>query len=89
MEYYDAAEKEPRPGRLHYDARRGVSVELQRPRGFVVIGRYTDDAQRERLRLENSFFAGLTILTYDDLIERAEQFLGFLQRYRNGDDPER
>jgi CheY-like chemotaxis protein len=86
MQYYDAAEREPRPGLLHYDARRGVSMELHRPRGFVVIGRYENAAERERLRLENSFLAGLTILTYDDLIERAEQLLGFLQRYRNGDD---
>ena len=26
------------------------------------------------------------LLTYDDLIERAEQHLAFLHRYRNGDD---
>jgi hypothetical protein len=42
--------------------------------------------EHERLRLENGFLAGLTILTYDDLIERAEQYLAFLVRYRNGDD---
>jgi len=52
----------------------------------VVIGRYKDAAERERLRLENSFLAGITVLTYDDLIERAEQFLLFLQQYRNGHD---
>jgi hypothetical protein len=86
MHYYDAATREPQPGKLHYDARRGVPVEIQRPRGYVVIGRYRDPAERERLRLENGFLAGLTVLTYDDLIERAEQFLSFLQRYRNGDD---
>jgi CheY-like chemotaxis protein len=86
MQYYDAAMREPLPGKMHYDARRGVSVELHRPRGFVVIGRYKDPVERERLRLENGFLAGLTILTYDDLIERAEQFLSFLQRHRNGDD---
>lgn len=86
MHYYDAAEREPRPGLLHYDARRSVPMELHRPRGFVVIGRYNDAAERERLRLENSFLAGLTILTYDDLVERAEQLLSFLSRYRNGDD---
>lgn len=86
MQYYDAATREPQPGRLHFDARKGVPAELHRPRGYVVIGRYRDDVERERLRLENGFLAGLTILTYDDLIERAEQFLAFLQRYRNGDD---
>ncbi len=86
MQYYDAAEREPRPGLLHHDIRKGVSMELHRPRGFVVIGRYRDARERERLRLENSFLAGLAILTYDDLIERAEQLLGFLSRYRNGDD---
>ncbi|WP_437605743.1 Shedu anti-phage system protein SduA domain-containing protein [Sorangium sp. So ce834] len=85
MSYYDAAEKEPR-GPLGYDGRRGITVHLQRPRGFVVIGRYQSDAERERLRLENGFLAGLAVLTYDDLIERAEQFLTFLQQHRNGDD---
>jgi hypothetical protein len=86
MSYYDAAEKE-RPGQLSYEGRRGQSFHLHRPRGFVVIGRYENDAQRERLRLENSFLAGLAVLTYDDLIERAEQFLLFLQSYRDGDEP--
>lgn len=86
MHYYDAAMREPQPGMLHADARRGLSVELHRPRGFVVIGRSGDPVERERLRLENGFFAGLTILTYDDLVERAERFLAFLQRYRNGDE---
>jgi CheY-like chemotaxis protein len=89
MEYYDLARLERSDGGRSYDARRGVSVQLNRPRGFIVIGRYDGDTekgrqQRERLRLENSFLSGLTILTYDDLIERAEQFLDFLQRARNG-----
>lgn len=89
MEYYDAAQREPRSGLRHYDARHGVSMELHRPRGFVVIGRTESPAQRERLRLENSFMAGITVMTYDDLVERAEHLLTFLQRYRNGDSPER
>lgn len=50
-----------------------------------MIGRYKNDAERERLRLENSFLAGLAVLTYDDLIERAEQFLTFLLQHRSGD----
>jgi CheY-like chemotaxis protein len=83
MSYYDAAEKEP-PGPLSYEGRRGHSFHLHRPRGFVVIGRYENAAQRERLRLENGFLAGLSVLTYDDLLERAEQFLLFLQSYRDG-----
>jgi len=65
-----------------------VDMELHRPRGFVVIGRTKNAAERERLRLENSFLAGISILTYDDLVERAEHLLTFLQRYRNGDAPE-
>ncbi len=88
MEYYDAAQREPRPGLRHDDARRGVNMELHRPQGFVVIGRTEDAAKRERLRLENSFLSGITLLTYDDLVERAEHLLTFLQRYRNGDSPE-
>lgn len=85
LEYCDAAAKEPRWQR-NYDARRGLAIEMHRPRGFVVIGRYRDDGDRERLRLENSVLAGLSILTYDDLIERAEELLHFLQSYRNGSD---
>lgn len=84
MEYYDSAQREPRPGLRHYDLRRGVAMELHRPRGFVVIGRTESPEQRERLRLENGFLAGITVLTYDDLVERAERLLTFLQRYRNG-----
>jgi Domain of unknown function (DUF4263) len=71
--------------RVLYEGRRGIAVHLHRPRGFVVIGRYQNEGERERLRLENSFLAGLAVLTYDDLIERAEQFLLFLQQHRNGD----
>ena len=37
---------------------------------------------RDRLRLENSYYAGLTLMTYDDLVERAEQYLTFLHEYR-------
>lgn len=83
MEYCALAERETQGGRT-YDERRGISMQLHRPRGFVVIGRYQDEDDRERLRLENRFYAGISILTYDDVIERAESFLLFLQRYRNG-----
>lgn len=84
MEYYDLAEREDNTGRRSYAARRGIDVRLHRPRGFVVIGRYRDDAERERLRLENSFFAGISILTYDDVIARAEELLLFLSMHQNG-----
>ncbi len=91
MHYYDAAAREPQGGALHFESRRGMSLSLNRPRGFVVLGRYSADPEtarieRERLRLENSFYAGLTILTYDDLVERARSLLDFLLRHRNGSD---
>lgn len=91
MEYFDEAEKSARTGSLGYEGRKGIDVVSHRPRGFVVLGRYSKDAEarrfeRERLRLENSFFAGLTVMTYDDLAERAEQYIRFLQRYRNGEE---
>jgi hypothetical protein len=84
LEYYDLAEREDGTGRRSYAARRGIDVRLHRPRGFVVIGRYRSDQERERLRLENSFLAGISILTYDDVIERAEELLHFLSLHRNG-----
>lgn len=83
MEYIDVAEKEP-GGPGSYEALRGVRVELHRPRGVVVIGRRKDERERDRLALENSFFAGITILTYDDLLEGAREILTFLRDYRNG-----
>lgn len=91
MEYFDEAEKNARTGALSFEGRKGIEVISHRPRGFVVLGRYSQDAEtqrfeRERLRLENSFFAGLTVMTYDDLVERAEQYIRFLQRYRNGEE---
>lgn len=89
MHYYDAAAREPQGSALSFEARRGISLYLNRPRGFVVLGRYSSDPEtakieRERLRLENSFYAGLTVLTYDDLAERARSLLDFLLRHRNG-----
>lgn len=84
VEYIDKAEKEL-PGPSSYEAQRGIVVTLNRPRGYVVIGRRKDDRERDRLALENSFLAGITILTYDDLIEGAREVLTFLRDYRNGD----
>lgn len=89
MEYYDCALKERDKGRGSYEKRQGISADLHRPRGFIIIGRYSSDPEearneRERLRLENSFLAGISILSYDDLLERAGQFLDFLHRHRNG-----
>lgn len=89
MEYYDCALRERDRGRGSYEKRHSIAADLYRPRGFIIIGRYSSEPEaardeRERLRLENSFLAGISILTYDDLIERAEQFLDFLHRHRNG-----
>lgn len=84
MAYYDLAERQDGNGIRSYAARNGIDVRLHRPRGFVVIGRYKDDAERERLRLENSFFAGISILTYDDVIARANELLLFLSMHQNG-----
>lgn len=87
IDYCDLVRRDPQVIRS-YEARKGLgAVHLNRPRGFVVIGRYTgtpDDrkAQRDRIRLENSYYAGLTLMTYDDLVERAEHFLAFLHGYR-------
>lgn len=87
VEYCDLARRNPQIMR-GYDARKGLgAIELSRPRGFLVIGRYTGSlderkAQRDRVRLENSYYAGLTLMTYDDLIERAEHFLAFIHGYR-------
>lgn len=87
IDYCDLVRRDPQVLRS-YEARKGLgAVQLSRPRGFVVIGRYTGSpeerkGQRDRVRLENSYYAGLTLMTYDDLVERAEQFLGFLSGYR-------
>jgi hypothetical protein len=87
IDYCDLVRRDPQVVRS-YEARKGLgAVQLSRPRGFVVIGRYTGSteerkAQRDRVRLENSYYAGLTLMTYDDLVERAEQFIGFLRGYR-------
>lgn len=87
IDYCDLVRRDPQVIRS-YEARKGLgAVQLSRPRGFVVIGRYTGSAedrkgQRDRVRLENSYYAGLTLMTYDDLVERAEQFIGFLHGYR-------
>ncbi|TKD00203.1 Shedu anti-phage system protein SduA domain-containing protein [Polyangium fumosum] len=84
IEYLDLAEKQP-SGPNSYEVQRGIRVDLNRPRGYVVIGRRKDERERDRLALENSFLAGITILTYDDLLEGAREVLTFLRDYRNGD----
>lgn len=61
---------------------------IQRPTGFVVIGRTTTMTveERERLRQRNVLFRGtLEILTYDDLLSRAINLRELLQSVRNGD----
>ncbi|AUX23623.1 hypothetical protein SOCEGT47_041500 [Sorangium cellulosum] len=83
MEYIDLAEKQT-GGPLSYEVRKGLRVSLHRPRGFVVIGRTGSQRERDRLALDNSFMAGITLMTYDDLIEEARQVLTFLRDYRNG-----
>lgn len=89
MHYLDAAEKEP-VGSFSFERRRSlVSIVPNRPRGFVVIGRYGREpgeaaVLRERVRLENRFLAGITLMTFDDLVERAEAYLRFLHEHRNG-----
>jgi CheY-like chemotaxis protein len=92
MAYFDIAERTRDTSSNSIESRRGIDVKSHRPNGFVVIGRYADDPrraarEREHLRMFNSFLAGLTVLTYDDLVERAERYLTFLQQYRNGDGP--
>jgi Shedu protein SduA, C-terminal len=50
---------------------------LRRACGLVVIGRRPDlsEKDRERLRWRNIMYAGrLTILTYDDLLDRCDVF---------------
>jgi CheY-like chemotaxis protein len=85
MEYIDLAERQT-GGELSYEVREGLRVSLHRPRGFVVIGRTKSKRECDRLALDNSFMAGITILTYDDLIEEAREVLTFLRDYRNGGD---
>lgn len=87
FEYCDLVRDEPSRSR-GYDSRKGLGpVSMNRARGFLVIGRYTGtDAERkqlrDRIRLENSYYAGVTLLTYDDLVESAEQRLSLIHGYR-------
>jgi CheY-like chemotaxis protein len=83
IEYIDLAEKQT-GGALSLETRRGLRFALHRPRGVVVIGRRKDERERDLLALHNSFFAGISIRTYDDLLERARGVLTFLRDYRNG-----
>jgi hypothetical protein len=83
MEYIDLAEKQTGSA-LSYEVRKGIRVSLHRPRGVVVIGRRKTQREQDRLALDNSFMAGITILTYDDLLDGAREILTFLRDYRNG-----
>lgn len=83
MEYLDRAEKQA-GGAGSYEERKGFRGALHRPRGVVVIGRTIDKREQDRLALDNSFLTGITIMTYDDLIQGAREVLTFLRDYRNG-----
>ncbi len=89
MEYIRLAMAEPSGHPRGVDRRRGLIAHTHRPRGFVVIGRYSQDAdeaakQRDWLHMSNSFLAGLQVLTYDDVVEQAEQLVEFVRDARNG-----
>jgi hypothetical protein len=61
-------------------AREGLPL-VQRPVGFVVIGRSGDlrDEDRKRLIRRNLTFEGhLQVLTFDDLLERGQRLVEFL-----------
>ena len=56
--------------------------EIMAPVGYVVIGRSesTPEDQLERLRRRNALFRGaLVVLTYDQLLERAKNVLGYME----------
>jgi CheY-like chemotaxis protein len=83
IEYIDRAEK-TLPDPLSFAARRGVGAFVHRARGVLVIGRDGDTSERDRLALENSFYAGIRIMTYDDLLRGARDLLQYLREHRNG-----
>lgn len=85
IEYIDRAEKTPLDFQ-DYAIRRAGGTFVHRPRGILVIGRDHDDVERDRLALENSFYAGIRIMTYDDLLRGARDLLKYLREHRNGFD---
>lgn len=57
---------------------------IQRPVGYVIIGRSSSlsTEEKERLRWRNVFYRGdLVILTYDDVLDRARNLLSLLVGY--------
>lgn len=52
--------------------------ELYKPKGIVIIGKRKESERRELKQL-NSFLHDIEILTFDDLIDRAEKIIEFLK----------
>ena len=70
----------------HGELARRDLPQLQRPVGYVVIGRddtLDEDAQR-RLRQRNAMLApSIEIMTYDGLLSRAKALLGHFEQLRD------
>jgi len=51
------------------------------PKGYLIIGRRPEDKEKlERLRIHNEFLHKIEILTYDDLLDRAQKTLDFIKQ---------
>lgn len=55
--------------------------EIISPIAYVIIGRYKDDDEKEKIKRRNSIYKGqIVILTYDDIILKAKNLLNNLQK---------
>jgi len=59
-----------------------VGARVLKPRGILVFGRFENwgDDEMQARRVLNSAFHNMTVLTYDDVLERAKRMLGIAKR---------
>ncbi|MEZ4306743.1 MAG: DUF4263 domain-containing protein [Polyangiaceae bacterium] len=80
MEYFDEAEKNARAGSLSYEGRKGIDVIAHRPRGFVVIGRYSKEPEEQRFQRERPAGEQLRRSDGDD-VRRSARKGGTIHRF--------
>ena len=61
---------------------RELGIFVHKPKGTIVIGRTHPD-EKEAIRTLNSYLHQIEVLTYDDLLNRAKEFVGLITATRN------
>jgi hypothetical protein len=58
-------------------------IYVLKPEGIILMGRVESEKERKTLKVLNSYLHGIRILTYDDILAQAENFVTLLEKRRD------